>query len=42
MTKEIDVVVQKWMIASYAGQTEKALEYYNQYLKLALEFAEKQ
>lgn len=42
MTKEIDAAVQKWMIAAAAGQTEQALKYYNQYLKLALEWAKKQ
>ena len=42
MTKEIDAVVQKWMIASYAGKTEEATKYYQEYLKLALEWALKQ
>ena len=42
MTKEIDTVVQKWMIAAYAGNQADALKFYNQYLKLALEFAKSQ
>jgi hypothetical protein len=42
MTAEIDAVVQKWMIAAASGNAEDVKKYYNQYLKLALEFAKSQ
>jgi hypothetical protein len=42
LTKEIDAVVQKWIIAAASGNEENVRKYYNQYLKLALEFAKSQ
>lgn len=42
MTEEIDQVVMKWQLAVISGKAEEARKYYDEYMKLALEFAQKQ